>query len=299
MSRIVSIDPFRCRMWESHDRFQEHLTEASCHTEIDSFRRHGQLVPAVGRPVTNDPDFEIELICGARRLFVARHLRQPLLVEVRELSDREAIVLMDIENRHRTDVCPYERGLGYARWLRSGLFSSQDDIARALKISPSQVSRLMKLARLPSVIVGAFDSPTDIHEVWGLDLVEAIEDPEKRRLVVRKARAISSGSTRLSAREVYQVLLGACASGPKVKQRRHDEVVKDASGNPLFRVRQQTGSIALLLPPGKVSARMLQDLRSVVANILQAEKRKVVEFARPIKARKSLEMDQALQQSGL
>ncbi len=290
MSRIVSIDPFRCRMWSLHDRFQEHLTEASCQTEIDSFRRHGQLLPAVGRAVTDHPDCEIELICGARRLFVARYLKQPLLVEVRELSDREAIVLMDIENRHRTDVCPYERGLGYARWLRSGLFSSQDDIARALRISPSQVSRLMKLARLPTVIVGAFGSPTDIHEVWGLDLVEAIEDPERRRLVVRKARAISEGSTRLAAREVYQLLLGACASGQKVKQRRHDKVVKDDSGNPLFRVRQQTGSIALLLPPGKVSARLLQELRGAVAQILQAEKRKVVGFSRPIKVRTSLDI---------
>jgi hypothetical protein len=139
------------------------------------------------------------------------------------------------------------------------------------------------------VIVGAFGSPTDIHEVWGLDLVEAIEDPERRRLVVRKARAISEGGTRLAPREVYQLLLGACAVGPKVKQRRHDKVVKDESGNPLFRVRQQTGSIALLLPPSKVSARLLQELRGAVAHILQAEKRKVVGFSRPIKVRNSLD----------
>jgi ParB/RepB/Spo0J family partition protein len=135
--RIVSVSPFRCRMWE-----------------IESFSRHGQLVAALGRPLRKDPDYDVELIFGARRLFVARHLNQPLLVELREMSGREAITAMDIENRHRADISPYERGLSYARWLRAGFFACQEDIARALKVSCSHVSRLLKIARLSSPIPG-------------------------------------------------------------------------------------------------------------------------------------------------
>jgi ParB-like chromosome segregation protein Spo0J len=67
-------------------------------------------VPALGRPLHGDLEFDVEIIYGARRLFVARHLNMPLQVELREMSDREALVAMDIENRLRTDISPYERG---------------------------------------------------------------------------------------------------------------------------------------------------------------------------------------------
>src|ERR1700678_2391533 len=122
---LRKVNPFRCRVWTLHDRIEEHITEESCRTEIDSFAVHGQVVPVLGRPVLGDPNFDVELIYGARRLFVARHLNQPLLVELCDLSDFEAIVAMDIENRQRSDISPYERGVAFATWLRTGHFASQ------------------------------------------------------------------------------------------------------------------------------------------------------------------------------
>jgi ParB family chromosome partitioning protein len=145
----------------------------------------------------HDPSHDIELIYGARRLFVARHLNKSLQVELRELSDREAIVWMDIENRHRKDISPYERGLSYARWLQKGHLQSQEEIGRALKVSSSQVSRLLKLARLPSAIVAAFGSPIEICEGWGLELIEALEDPSRRQATMQAARATSSQTVNL------------------------------------------------------------------------------------------------------
>jgi ParB family chromosome partitioning protein len=268
--QVISVSPFRCRMWPLHDRIEGHVTEENCRSEIDSFSKHGQLVPALGRVLRGDPDYDIELIYGARRLFVARHINKPLAVEVRELSDREAIVAMDIENRQRMDVTPYERGISYAHWLRAGHFQSQDEIARALKVSPSQVSRLLKLARLPSVVVGAFASPTEICEGWGLDLVEVLEDPQRRPTIVQKARSIGSAARRPSARAIYQQLMAAAAPGKKLKVQRHDEVVKDKNGAPLFRIRRQTNSIALLLPVEKLSPESLASIQQAIAAILQA-----------------------------
>src|SRR5262249_20674676 len=165
---VVSASPFRVRMWSLHDRCEEHVNEETCKAEIESFAKHGQLVPALGRVLHGDPGHDIELIYGARRLFVARHLNVPLLVEMREISDRDALIAMDIENRQRTDISPYERAMSYARWLSTGHFGSQDDIARALRISSSQVSRLLRLAKLPSVILNAFTSPLEICEALGL-----------------------------------------------------------------------------------------------------------------------------------
>src|SRR5581483_9588134 len=175
-SQIVSVNPLRCRMWDLHARLEHLITEATCRAEISSFSEHGQLIAALGRPVRDDPNYDIELVCGARRLFVARHLNVQLLVEVREMTDRDAIVAMDMENRQRQDVSPYERGLAFACCLRSGCFGSQDELARTLKISQSKVSRLLTLARWPSVVLNAFANPLEIREGWGPEMAAALQD---------------------------------------------------------------------------------------------------------------------------
>lgn len=264
---IVSVDPFRCRMWEFHDRLESYVTEETCRSEIDSIARHGQLVPALGRLLQGDPEHDVELVYGARRLFVARHTNTLLLVELRKLSDQEALIAMDIENRQRADISPYERGLSYARWLRAGHFQSQEEIARALKISNSQVSRLLKLARLPSVILDAFRSPLDICEGWGLTLMGALEDSTRRDATIRKAREIASGQ-RPTADDVYDQLLGASTSGRKMKKASHDMIIRDHSGTPLFRVRHLRSAVALILPRDRVSAACLDSVCLAVAKAL-------------------------------
>jgi ParB family chromosome partitioning protein len=264
------VNPFRCRMWLLHDRLDSDVTEESCRAEIDSFSKHGQFVPVLGRILHDDPDYDIELIYGARRLFVARHLNIPIAVDVRELSDREAIIAMDIENRQRTDISPYERGLSYARWIRGGHLKSQDDIARTLKVSASQVSRLLKLAKLPSVVIGAFRTPVDICETWGLDLSDALDDPDRRQATLQKARALSCLSERPPAREVYRCLIAAAVRGRKLKTKVRDEVVKGQDGTALFRIRHQTSCIALLLPAHVMSVELLGSIRNSIVQILQS-----------------------------
>lgn len=271
MRSVVLADPFRCRMWHLHDRLDEYISEESCQAEIKSFLDHGQLIPALGRRLAGEEHYDIELICGARRLFVARHTRKLLRVELCDLSDKEALVAMDMENRQRIDISPYERGLSYARWLRTGHFCSQDEMAHALKVSPSQVSRLLKLTRLPAVVLDAFGSGLNICEGWGLNLAEALEDPVSRPSMLKKARAIAAVTPRPPAREVYRRLLSSSVPGRNMRARAHDEVIKDETGEPLFRVRQQRDSIVLILSVEKVAAHSLDTIKRSVASILTSE----------------------------
>ena len=280
MQPFTYVNPFRCQMWPLHDRIESYITEETCRAEIESFAKHGQLVPALGRPLRDDPDFDVELIYGARRLFVARHLNKPLAVEVREMSDREALIAMDIENRQRVDISPYERGISYASWLRSSHFRSQDDIARALKISSAKVSRLLKLARLPSVVVDAFRNPAEICETWGLDLMEALDEPQRRPAVLRKARELRAVKPRRCGREVYRLLMSSPGLREKLKRRERTEVVKDLHGNPLFRLRQHTSAIAIVVPTSRMSARALEQIRVSVSRILQNDAAPVVDLDR-------------------
>jgi ParB family chromosome partitioning protein len=268
---IISVNPFRCRMWSLHDRLEEHITDESCREEIASFARHGQLVPVLARPLRNDAAYQYELIFGARRLFVARHMNLPLRLEVQELSDREAIVAMDIENRHRRDISPYERGLSYARWLREGYFSSQDEIALSLKVSASQVSRLLKVARLPPVIVSAFENPSDICELWAVELASALEDPRRREPTIRAARELGRAPARLPSREVCRRLLSAGAKGRKLAPANRDEVVLSETGTPLYRIRHDRSWVTLRLPITRVSAKSLANIRCALSTILDKE----------------------------
>jgi ParB family transcriptional regulator, chromosome partitioning protein len=272
MKPVVAVNPFSCRMWEMHDRIETEVTEESCKAEIESFTRHGQLIPVLGRPLHRDPRHEVELIYGARRLFVARHLNVPLIVELRELSDRDAIVAMDIENRQRTDISAYERGQSYARWLRAGHFQSQDDIARALRVSASQVSRLLKLAQLPPVVVAAFDHPAEICEGWGLEIVQALENPARRAGTIRAARTIAALKPRPAAREVYRRLVSPAVKGRRIKRQDHDDVIKDEQGAPLFRIRQQRNSIAFVLPIHMARPDVLDGVREAIADVLRKYK---------------------------
>jgi ParB family chromosome partitioning protein len=272
LKEMVLANPFRCRMWHLHDRLEEQVTEESCRHEIDSIVAHGQIVPALARRTSGDKQHDFELVYGSRRLFVTRHLNIPLLLEVRDLSDRDSLMAMDIENRQRKDLSPYERGLSYVSWLRKGLFESQDELARVLGISPSQLSRLIKLAQLPSIVVSAFHSPLDICETWGRELMDVWLDESRRPLIASRAREIAHILPRPSALTVYSYLVGGTDKLRRSDLRSgkvHDEVIKDEQGAPLFRVQLRRKRVALVLPVERVPHSTLELIKSEVSKILQ------------------------------
>jgi ParB family transcriptional regulator, chromosome partitioning protein len=272
MRTVVSVDPSRCRMWSLHDRCTKQITEASCAVEIQSFKARGQMIPVLGRPLHGDSQHDIELIYGARRLFVARFVNQPLLVDLRELSDRQAIIALDIENRQRKDLSPYERGLSYARWLRAGHFESQEEMARALNVSPAHVSRLLKLARLPSVVVSAFGGDAHIRETWGLEVMDVLDDQDRRASILLTARRISATQPRPTASVVLSRLLAAGTRERGLKNKARDIVIKDDGGAPLFRIRRHSGSMTYLLPSAKMLPEHMQRIEHEVARILMTSR---------------------------
>jgi ParB/RepB/Spo0J family partition protein len=282
MTNVLCVDPRRCRLWEGHERLEEHINEDSCRTEIDSFLSHGQRIPALARPLKDDTTHDFELIYGARRLFVARHLNVPLQLVCRNLTDPEAAVAVDIENRQRRDVSAYERGRSYSVWLRKKLFASQEELACTLKVSASQVSRLIRVAQLPPVLVNAFTSPLDICESWGLSLMEIWDNPVRRQALTSMARAIAKEPVPRSAALVFTRLNSASAETKSAIRLAHhdlhDEVVKDEAGRPLFRVRQQRNATAFLLPKNAVSPPMLAQIMREVTSILHHARLKAIDF---------------------
>jgi ParB family chromosome partitioning protein len=247
-------------MWSLHDRMADEGSSATTRQLVDSIHRHGQKQPALGRriiPCAENDGCEVELIYGARRLAAARELGTDLLVELRDIDDRTALVEMDIENRVREDISPYERGMSYRRWLRSGMFATQADLSKALGVSEAQVCRLLRFAELPAVVVSAFASHRDICEDWAGVLAKLCKCPEQSNGIHRRARRLAAMEIKPAPGDVYNHLI---SDGHRVlaRSRLRDEVIKSRAGQPLFRIGVRARAVHLILPRVLVTSELLR-----------------------------------------
>jgi ParB family chromosome partitioning protein len=266
---IEDLDPFSCVMWACHDRLEEFINDNSCREVIQSFLKDGQKHPVLARPCKSRRA-QYELIFGARRLFAARHLNVRLLATVKEIDDRSAFIEMDIENRLRQDISAYERGTSFKEWLRAGHFESQDEIAKVLGLSAARVSRLMKFAELPTVVVTAFPDPRQIKEAWAVALAERCADPEMRSKIVTVARSLSKGKMgSCDAGEIYKVLLDCKDARRMTRVSRTDDVVRSDDGKLLFRVSYRHNALHIIIPREVAPATRLSAAMEALRNVLE------------------------------
>jgi len=266
---IEQIEPAGCMLWQFHERLGDELSSESCTELISSIQRHGQRHPVLGRRLTRASGGRIELIYGSRRLFAAAHLGIKLLVEVRELDDREAIVEMEIENRLRTDISPYERGMCYRRWLNARLFNSQADLAKELGVSEARVSRLLRYADLPAAVVGAFDGVQSIREEWAVTLAKICQDPSRRPGVLRRARETSQGERRYPPQVIFRRLASAGQLAGRDAARPRDEIVKTLSGAPIYRIAMRANTVHFIVPREGLSESLMRELKRQLTSTLE------------------------------
>lgn len=271
MARHIAISPFKCRMWALHDRLGDVSDSPAIRQLIESIRQHGQRQPALGRslPSIGSDGAEVELIYGARRLAAARELGTDLLVELRDIDDRAALVEMDIENRLREDISAYERGHSLRSALSAGLFATQTDLAKALGMSEAQVSRLLRFTEIPAVVVSAFQSHRDIKEEWAGVLAKLWKLPDHRKGIERRARKLGELTCKPSADDIYNQLI---SDGRRVlpRTRAKDEVIRSRHGHPLFRIGVRARAIHLILPRVLVSGDALKRIADDMRDNLEA-----------------------------
>lgn len=251
------IDPARCRMWVGHNREYEALSEEGCHDLIESLKAQGkQEVPALVRRVRDDPDFDFEVVCGARRHWSVSWLRSHnypefrFLIEVRELTDEEAFRLADLENRAREDISDYERARDYLRALDNYYGSRQATMAERIHVTPSWLSRYLDLARLPKDLLGAFTSAHDLG-IKHVTMIKPLLKPETRRARVmaeaqRLAKARMAGEVVPTApSDVIRALAQAADAPKKTGSPKRSgspiQIVAAASGKPLVAIERKRG----------------------------------------------------------
>jgi ParB family chromosome partitioning protein len=281
------VDPARCRIWAQHNRRYELLNADNCAQLLEGLRSQGrQELPALVRRVKDDPNFDYEVIWGARRHWSISYLRTvehrdiKYLIEERELTDEQAFRLSDIENRSRADLCDYERAVDYLKAVNAYYDGQAQRMADRLEVSKSWLSRFLDLGKLPQPVVAAFGDIFVLKVNHARQLKPFLEGgpstdlvlEEAERLVAQQREHRARGLPLVDAAKVVQTLQKA-AGGQKpakaLKPRSAPRIVSNAGGQALFTLKRKSPSVLLLeiaLDTSGSEAELVEAFRREVAN---------------------------------
>ncbi|MDM0029094.1 ParB/RepB/Spo0J family partition protein [Variovorax saccharolyticus] len=165
----------------------------------------GNETPIRVRPIQPAEGYGFEIIYGHRRHQACLELGIPVRAQIEDATEHMLFVAMELENRSRKDLSPWEQGMFYAKALDRGLYPSSRKLAEAIRRNASDVGKALALARLPTAVVEAFASPLEIQFRWAKPLNDAHQaDPDG---LIARAKAIAAYGRRQSAGSVLQQLI--------------------------------------------------------------------------------------------
>ena len=124
---------------------RKHFDPATLQELADSIKSEGLLQPILVRP----KESKYEIIAGERRFRAAQIAGlKKIPAIIKELSDRETLLIALMENIHREDLTPIEQAKALLT-LKQKFELSQEELATKVKLSRSQVANLIRLLSLP------------------------------------------------------------------------------------------------------------------------------------------------------
>ena len=145
--RLSEIEPNR-------DQPRKTFSDEAITALAESIREHGVLQPILVRPLDTGG---YQIVAGERRWRAARMLGlDEIPVNIRELSDSEAMQIAIIENLQRENLNPVEEASGYNELIEKyGM--TQDKVANMVGISRSAVANSVRLLALPKRVLGMLE----------------------------------------------------------------------------------------------------------------------------------------------
>ena len=187
----------------------------------DSIREHGMIQPVVVRPASGDG---FEIVAGERRWRAARKADLRVIpCIIREISDRENMLLALIENMQREDLNPIEEASAF-REMMGRYELTQAEVSKSVGKSRPYITNALRLLKLPErvqqfVIDGTLSSG---H-------AKAIAGVEDETLQISLAELAKDGG--LSVRALEQMISEAAEEADKpsdkesVRQKKNSEII--------------------------------------------------------------------------
>ncbi|WP_281648978.1 ParB/RepB/Spo0J family partition protein [Parendozoicomonas sp. Alg238-R29] len=160
---LLKLNALNIEPWQYANRSEDALFLEELSRDIDT--AGGQKSPvlvrklATPRPSATDPEQLIthEVIAGRRRWeAVRKRADKTLICMVRDLSDQEAALEQEMENR-RKDPSNYDDAKTYKRYLDTGLYPTQQALCDHLGIEKTKLSQLMNYIKLPEEVSSELD----------------------------------------------------------------------------------------------------------------------------------------------
>lgn len=218
------VDPEICLPWKYHNRDDAWMNSERCKDLISSIRKNGQQFPVLARALENNPEgYKWEIVAGRRRWFACKYLKMKLRVKPIEASDRECAILMNLENKDRDDVSEFEDAISYRQQLEAGLFASQDDMATALELNKSKLSKMLAVSKIQSYqpIMKLFDDITQLKINPVYKLISLLEkSSDNKDVIYKKAEKLYVSNnelrTKMSTTLLITKLIEAVGNSKKV-----------------------------------------------------------------------------------
>lgn len=252
-------------------------TAENCRSLIASIADEGSnLIPVVVRPSAKGSELPYQLLVGNRRRFAVDWLNRNGRPEIRlnalvvDLSDEEAFRLADIENADREDIAELDRARAYCRALDAYYDGVQSRMADALRLSNSQLSRMLALAELPDAIIGAFSTPDELRVRHSEILTPLLRRPDHRAAILEEAARIGAEQEQLCASG--EKLIPAAAVITRLREAASDTPAPSADSSASMPGGQELGTIEAF--PGGIAVELVvpefADIDEVLARLKQA-----------------------------
>lgn len=227
----------------------------------ESVRANGQDTPVRVRPAAPGSAKLYELVEGHRRHAACLALDKETVGGFRILArldsaarDTKNLVLkMYRENAERMDLSPFEYGRMFQSWLTAKVFQRQGELAKAVGLVDSSVTKYLQVAELPAEVIAAFGDPRAISLRWVADLNRALK--RDGSAVRSAARAIAGRNPHPAADATYRELAAFGVEPSKTSGSSREETVK-IKGKVAFSLTRRSGRVTVKF--GKTVDRQFQ-----------------------------------------
>lgn len=245
---VFELDPNRVRPSRFANRDQLAFRDEDFNDLKQSVREHnGNDIAAKVRRVTNDPNYDYEVVYGHRRHEATKLAGVPFYASIHDLTDLDLVRYMHMENQ-RLDLSPYEEGAQFLQWMDEGLYKNVTELASAIGESKAFVSQRTAIHSLPKVVFTALRDPRKLGITAWRDLCAAYRlHPEKiNNIAVELATGVDEGTPmeESDVRAILLKMLQANKSEPKVKDIKS---VATLSGVPLFSAEKRPSGYLIRL----------------------------------------------------
>ncbi len=226
--QIKKVPTEDCFTWKYANRMQQYVNDSTCAELISNIKHSGQKIPAIARKVNS----KYEIICGIRRLYACNKLQIPILLAIIDVDDKEALLIMDAENRERLDISPYERAIDYKKWIECGVYKNYKEIQELTGMKKSWFSQLISLSELNPQIIKLFNDPINLKQKWGYNIRLLCKDKISEDRMLQVAKNIQNKNYK--PRTIYLKLLQSCQVD---NTENTEEIVTNHLGKRLFKIK--------------------------------------------------------------